>query len=120
MKNLFFVSFLIILILGLIVYPGCKTTKEGEPVYDLRGNWIITLALTGFTRTITFSGSPDNGNFTDGPASGWYQVNGTAVEWHYPQDEAVYRGNFVNPNSMEGNYQLGTLPELYPWTGNRQ
>jgi hypothetical protein len=119
MKKVFFISFLIISWLGITVYSGCKTSEEEEQIYDIRGTWTLTDLNSGSSKTITFSGSLTNGNFICGIGSGVYQVNGTSVEWHYPGDEVVYRGDFVNPNRMEGNYQLYSKPDLYPWVANR-
>jgi hypothetical protein len=107
---------------------NCKT--HALDVFDIRGEWKISLTSTDSTITLTFEGSLDQGNVYNayyGPEyENTYQVSDEEVYFTYgaPIWGDVYyqfRGYFSDRNKMEGNVVLSTCSGkyTYDWVGIR-
>jgi hypothetical protein len=107
-------SGLIIICIGLLIHPRCKTSKES---YSIIGTWTVIMEITNGPQrieTLTFSGSDTNGQIT-----GWsheYSQIGTYTVYddstvlftfdylspYYGQTLIVFNGVLTSNTSMEG------------------
>lgn len=100
----------IILILFIIVIPGCKKDKS----FDLSGAWNITATVLGqdYQDTITLFGSEKSGTgrHTIYGEVGSYQIEGTDVTFSGQFQDDSYTiivngsGLILDENNMEGNF----------------
>lgn len=122
----------ILLMSFIVLFSGCKKSEETD-VFDIRGTWgaVLVVANQNSTGAFTFSGSLTSGTFTDGSASGNYNVNGNVVTFSLDYTDATYgrvhfsfTGSASDDNHMSGNISIlymdlnnQTVPGT--WTCNR-
>ena len=123
----FRLSVLFIIIIGLVFYPGCKTTEECT--FDITGAWTLNLIITDYgteTLTMTFTGSTSSGTvYGFGTHVATYTVTdcntvqlildfwGSGCHLLYTWDgtstsDTVMNGTFVATNSCETTTLSGT------------
>jgi hypothetical protein len=117
MKKLFSVTLVTCLLIGMLSFTGCKT--EDEEVFDITGNWTLTMNDTSFgwtfTGTLTCVGTPTAGtvsaDFTaywSPPGNGTYTVAGNAVTitifWPSNGNTSNLVGAYTTFTAMNGSY----------------
>jgi hypothetical protein len=120
-------KFPVLLVVGGIVVVGAvialaagKKSKNDEIVYDIRGDWTVTLNYLGseIPFYITYNGSLNSGTFVDQDGdTGTYTVNGRSVSFQYSFYNISFTGNFSDRDNMNGNYQADDVTGS--WHGNR-
>ena len=100
---------------GIVITPNGTFTVTGnhtlkitaEEVFDIRGDWNLTLYWTGFPSdswTITFSGGLSSGTYMDEYGhTGTYTVNSSSVEIDYPVYPMKLVGSFSSQTEMSGD-----------------
>jgi len=97
-----------------------KKKEDREEVYDIRGDWTISIQFLGenLVTGMTFSGSRTNGNFVDLDGdTGTYIVNGRSVEFVYDFFNIFFTGNFSTPDNMNGVITVESIDGS--WSGTR-
>ncbi len=100
-----------LLLTGLILSSGCKTTEE--IIYDIRGTWIFNFSNTTEPSTVIFTGSVESGTLvTPQGTTGTYTVNeknvsisadrimiSTPQRWEFHWE---FTGAFIDTLNMSG------------------
>ncbi|NIM13712.1 MAG: hypothetical protein GTO45_16685 [Candidatus Aminicenantes bacterium] len=108
MKKTLLILFALVVVLALVVHPGCKSQRN-----DITGTWFFTLTFPGetFTETYTFVGTRQSGEvYWEGEALGTYSVIGDNVSFTLDYIDVdgdytveVYDGSFVGDDEMIGS-----------------
>ncbi|MCK4943269.1 MAG: hypothetical protein KAS65_06820 [Candidatus Aminicenantes bacterium] len=94
---------------GTFTVTGNHTlTVTADEVFDIRGNWNLTLYWTGFPSeswNITFSGGLNSGTYMDEYGhTGTYTVNSSSVEIDYTASHSMKLvGSFSSQTEMSGD-----------------
>jgi len=122
MKNAKLFILAIVIVIFLLINPGCKIKDD----YDITGTWTITIHAVELDRTlsITFTGSKDSGTITLYDRNGNYTVSGDSVnftisywdrEWGVVNE--TYKGQFDDENHMNGTASLEFVDDEKTETG---
>ena len=104
-------AFLLLVLLISILLVGCGGEPSEPALYDITGTWTYTLLSsegnTYDAGTITFTGKPESGTFTeinlyDIEYEGEYTVNGAAVT---VTNGETWEGTFTDSDHIEGDWE---------------
>lgn len=111
MKNKVLLGVGLIVILGLMILPGCKKFR-----FNIPGTWVFTNTLLGQTyeEVYTFVGDSRSGEvFYQDVSLGFYSVSGSNVSFtleYYDEDDdytvEVYNGGFEEAHVMYGVFSV--------------
>ena len=116
-------KFPVLLVVGGVVVLGVvlalvlkKKSSAAEEVFDIRGDWTVTVNFQGVDIPfyMSFNGSLTNGNFVDQDGdTGTYTVTNRNVRFEYDYYVLSFNGSFSNRDNMNGSYQTDTTNGLW-------
>ena len=121
MKAKLLISFVVLVVMGLLFHPACKSEEGCE--FSILGTWSININIPGWdvappyswAETLTFSGTETTGTITGwdyapGQTGTYTVTNCTAVTFlfnyvdsYWGPTNANFTGTLTSANTMNGN-----------------
>jgi hypothetical protein len=98
-------------VLGVVLALVLKKKSSAQEVFDIRGDWTVTVNFQGsdIPFYMSFSGSLTSGTFVDQDNdTGTYTVTNRTVYFEYDYYLLSFNGSFSNRDNMNGSYQTDT------------